>query len=129
MHIAPPGPVDDLKLRSSPTEVILTWEASPITADYTIQYCIAVYRTVGDLSMFVSSKCIVNRTSYVFSVSEGVPDPSDLFQFIITPSYDVDGARNGTPTNISGYFTAGKRVFFRLFVCQLQVTTLCYLHV
>ena len=87
---------------------MLTWEHSSTTTDYTIQYCIDVYQTVGELRMLVRSVCIVNQTSYVFSTIESEPDPNDLFQFIITPRYNIAGARDGTSRNISGYFVAGK---------------------
>lgn len=100
--------MDDLELHSSPMELKLTWKNSPITIDYAIQYCIQVYQIMGDASMLVSSGCTVNRTSYVFSTNESEPDPNDLFQFIITPRYNVEGAKGGTPRNVSGYFVAGK---------------------
>ena len=83
VHVAPPGPVDNLELHSSATELKLMWEHSPITTDYTIKYCIDVYQTVGEVRMLVRSVCVVNQTSYVFSTIESEPDPNDLFQFII----------------------------------------------
>ena len=89
-------------------ELKLTWENSSITTDYGIQYCIRVYQIMGDASMPVSSACIVNHRSYVFSTNESEPDPNNLFWFIVTPRYNVEGAKEGTSRNISGYFVAGK---------------------
>ena len=114
MYIAPPGPADNLALHSTSTELQLTWEHSPITTDYPIQYCVDVAKVVGGMEMLVHAECIVNQTSYVFSSSESEPDPSDLFQFTITPRYSVNGARNGTSTYITGYFIGGKVVLLRL---------------
>ncbi len=108
MRIAPPERVDNLELHSSPTELMLTWEPSPNTTDYTVLYCLQVYQIMGEARIPVASKCIVDRTSYVFSTSEGVPDPNVQFQFVITPRYNIAGAVNGTSRNISGYFVAGK---------------------
>lgn len=128
--IAPPGPVYDLELHSSPMELMLTWEHSPITmyTDFTVQYCIDVYWTMGEEKRRVHSECIVNQTSYVFGTSKAEPDPNNLYQFIVTLRYNIEGAKEGTPTNTSGYFAAGKIALLRLSTgVHSLVNTFCFI--
>lgn len=107
---------------------MLTWEHSPVTTDFTVQYCIDVYRTVGEEKRRVHSECIVNQTSYVFGTSKAEPDPNNLYQFIVTPRYNIEGAKEGTPTNTSGYFAAGKIALLRLSTgVHSLINTFCFI--
>lgn len=103
----------NLELHPTPTKLQLTWERSLINTDYTILYCVDIFKVVEGEETFVHAKCVVDQTSYVFSTGESEPDPNDLFQFTITPRYNVDGARNGTSMNVTGYFIAGKVVYYK----------------
>ena len=93
--------------------------------NYSIRFCVDVYRVVDEVKTLVHSECGVSWSNYVFNGTEASDlDPSNLFKFVVTPMYDVSGARNGSSRNISGYFTGGESAFgvnfseYRYFVIQ-----------
>ena len=104
MHAGPPKAVKSVMVYSSLATIILTWEA-PFSFDLLavepdIAYCIEVYRITkvsdGWREEKLHSNCSVLVT--VFSYQCIAPDPTDRFQFIITPRSYVEGAKNGTPS-------------------------------
>ena len=45
----------------------------------------------------------LKRSIYVFKVDH--PDPTHLFNFVVTPRINVEGAKNGTAHSIDGHFS------------------------
>lgn len=104
----PPGPVKILNASSycTTTEITVTctctctWERPTNT---TTILCVEVYSESENL---VNGNCSipVNDTSYSFTV-----DNPGVYRIIITPRFDVPGARNGTTSDITvvleGMFT------------------------
>ena len=73
------------------------------SADPDIVYCIDICNvTNGKTSDHLVSNCTVLRTNFTYEVDS--PDPTKLYQFIVTPRSNVHGARNGTKNSIEGRF-------------------------
>ena len=79
------------------------------TAEPDIAYCVDVYNITGGGSDHLISDCDLMKSSYTFIV--GNPDPRDLFQFIVTPRSNIEGTRNGTPSQVvAGFFIEGIKI-------------------
>ena len=76
------------------------------TAEPDIVYCIDVFNiTNGEIEFerdHLISNCTVFQTYYTFAVDD--PDPKDIFQFIVTPRSNIEGARNGTTKEINATY-------------------------
>ena len=77
---------------------ILSW-SPPFSLDLTniepdIVYCVEVYNiTCGERDLIISD-CDVTEPSYTFyDLADGY-----IYEYIITPRSNVDGTRNGTPS-------------------------------
>ena len=76
---------------------IFSW-SSPFSLDLTniepdIVYCVEVYNiTCGERDLIISD-CDVTETSYTSSAPDGY-----IYEYIVTPRSNVEGARNGTPS-------------------------------
>ena len=82
-------------------------------AEPDIVYCIDIFNitdgeTKGDHSI---SKCNLFETHYNFTLEN--PVPRDLFQFIVTPRSNVEGARNGTSKQINAMYLVESK-----FICN-----------
>ena len=77
----------------------LSWKA-PFSLDLTniepdIAYCVDVYNiTCGGRKLLISD-CDVTETSYTF---DGISPEGYLYEYIVTPRSNVEGAINGTPS-------------------------------
>ena len=69
-----------------------------------IVYCVDVFNiTDGETERdHLISNCSVFQLCYTFTVDD--PDPNDIFQFIVTPRSNIEGARNGTSSNINATY-------------------------
>ena len=79
----------------------LTWEA-PFFLDLTgvdpdIIYCVEVYNITCGRSLLIS-ECDVVETNYT---SDALL-PGYIYEYTITPRSNVEGASNGTSTNVTG---------------------------
>ena len=100
-------------VNSTTTEIAISWEPSfslnLTTAEPDIAYCVDIYNVTGGGSDYLISDCNVIKSNYTFTVENSVSDPRDLFQFIITPRSNMEGARNGTPSQVvAGFFIEGE---------------------
>ena len=75
------------------------------TAEPDIVYCVDIFNIVAEEQEkeYLITNCSVFESRYYFTVDN--PDPRDLFQFTITPRSNVEGARNGTPSQINTTFS------------------------
>ena len=94
-----PGPLDEAKNLSKVDDKI-SWEP-PFSLDLTdvdpdIVYCVDVYNITCGGRDLVSSDCSVTDTNYT-SLSDGY-----LYEYIVTPRSNVEGAENGTATTLRG---------------------------
>ena len=74
------------------------------TAEPDIVYCVDVFNiTDGETERdHLISNCSVFHTYYTFTVDDS--DQKDIFQFIVTPRNNIEGARNGTSSKINATF-------------------------
>ena len=94
--------ISDLKVNSTSSMIHLNWKApfslNLSAVDPDIVYCLDIFK-VFDLELsrdHLVSNCSVFETHYNFGINQ---DPRALLQFSVTPKSNVEGARNGTPTN------------------------------
>ena len=92
------GPLDDVKeLRKQ--DSLLSW-SPPFSLDLTnvepdIVYCVDVYNiTCGGRELLISD-CDVTETSYT---SDVIAPDGYIYEYIVTPRSNVEGAINGTPS-------------------------------
>jgi hypothetical protein len=90
-----------------PEMILLSW-TPPFSLDLTsvdpdIAYCVDVYNITDGGPFHISSNCNILSPSYTFTVEN--PDPRDQFEFSVTPRSNVEGARNGTRSQITGRFS------------------------
>ena len=71
------------------------------TAEPDIVYCVDIFNITDERDHLISS-CSVFKTYYNFEVDN--PDTKDLFQLIITPRSNVEGARNGTTREVNATY-------------------------
>ena len=90
---------------STSSAIALTWQP-PFSLDLTrtepdIVYCLDIFNiTDGEAEAdHLISNCSVFEPLYKFATEN--PDFEDLFQFVVTPRSNVEGARNGTPSVIN----------------------------
>ncbi len=116
-------PASNVRLtRGTPT---LSWDP-PLSLDLTgvdpdIAYCVDIYNiTCGERDIIISD-CSVIEPSYISSV----PDEY-IYEYIVTPRSNVDGARNGTPSQpLRGMYAC---MYIPVFQCvQLCVVLLILL--
>ena len=89
--------------------IIITWEP-PFSLNLTdvepdVVYCVDMYNVTAHQSSdhIILSDCNVVEPQYTFTSSQ--PDPTDLFEFIITPRSNTEGATNGTQSeSLKAYF-------------------------
>ena len=69
-----------------------------------IVYCVDIFNiTDGETEEdHLISNCSLFETHYNFTVEN--PDSRQLFQFIVTPRSNVEGARNGTSKQINAMY-------------------------
>ena len=110
-HVNFAGPVDGLGVLTTnlemPEVILLSW-MPPFSLDLTavdpdIAYCVDVYNITDGGLLHISSNCNILSHSYTFSVEN--PDPRNEFEFTVTPRSNVEGARNGTRSQITGRFS------------------------
>ena len=90
-----------------PARIVISW-IPPFTLNLTntrpdIAYCVDVYNITNGGLIHLSSNCSILLPSYTFTVEN--PDPEDEFDFMVTPRSNVEGARNGTRSQITGRFS------------------------
>ena len=103
--------VGDLTSHSTSLSISLSWKPpfslNLTTAEPDIVYCIDIIRSFsvdGQLeSEHLITNCSIYQPSYNFSFER--PDPRDVFQFIVTPRSNVEGATNGSPNQINATFS------------------------
>ena len=76
----------------------LSWTA-PFSLDLTnvdpdIAYCVDIYNITCGRRDLIVSDCNVTEPSYTFDASDGY-----IYEYIVTPRSNVEGARNGIPSN------------------------------
>ena len=97
IHCRTTGCCGDVSIsRNSST---LSWVAPPsldLTGiDPDIVYCVEVYNITCGRRDLIISDCNVTETSY--TSNDIVPD-GYIYEYIVTPRSNVEGARNGTPS-------------------------------
>ena len=111
------GPVDGLGTLTTNVEmpeiILLSW-MPPFSLDLTavdpdIAYCVDVYNITEGGLLHVSSNCNILSPNYMFTVEN--PDPMDEFEFTVTPRSNVEGARNGTRSQITGRFSLQSKFY------------------
>ena len=75
----------------------LSWTA-PFSLDLTnvdpdIAYCVDIYNITCGRRDLIISDCNVTEPSYSSSAPDGY-----IYEYIVTPRSNVEGARNGTPS-------------------------------
>ena len=78
---------------------------------FPISLCIEVHcDTTIDRSQ---SQCGVPVNQSYYSITVTNPDPEVLYRIVLTPMYmyDVPGAKNGTSSNVTGFFVGGTNVY------------------
>ena len=113
MHIFDPlgalEAVGNLSSRSTSSFIQLTWKPpfslNLTTAEPDIVYCVDIFNIVAEEQEkeHIMTNCSVFESCYYFTVDN--PDHRDIFQFTITPRSNVEGARNGTPSQINATFS------------------------
>ena len=100
--------VGNLTYMSSVSVIALTWKPPfslcLTTAHPDVVYCVDIFNvTTGVLTRdHLVTNCSVFEPCYNFTVEQ--PNARDLFQFIVTPRSNVEGAKNGTTNEINGTF-------------------------
>lgn len=94
----------------------LIW-TPPFTLDLTgvdpdIIYCVEVYNITCGRRDLIISDCNVTEPSYTLNGTEA----GDIYEYIVTPRSNVEGAKNGTPSRLNQSSTSGK-------VCTVHVET------
>jgi hypothetical protein len=77
---------------------ILSW-SSPFSLNLTdiepdIVYCVEVYNITCGKRGLITSDCNVTESSYTSDAPNGY-----IYEYIVTPRSNVEGARNGTPSD------------------------------
>ena len=95
-----------------PEKILLSW-MPPFSLDLTavdpdIAYCVDVFNITDGGPFHLSSNCSILWPSYTFTVEN--PDPKDEFEFTVTPRSNVQGARNGTRSQITGRFSLQRKL-------------------
>ena len=101
--------VMDITKTPSVTAIIVTWD-SPFSMNLThaepdIVYCIDIFNVTSNQQAdnHLISDCSVLDTQYTYA--QNYPDPTNAFEIRITPKSNVEGARNGTPSeNVLTFF-------------------------
>ena len=111
MFVPTPGLLDSVLNANRMPEtdaIIITW-VPPFSLNLTasepdIVYCVDMYNVTDIQSReHIVSDCSVVEPRYTFTVSQ--PDPTDMFEVIITPKSNVAGAKNGTQSeSLDAYF-------------------------
>ena len=115
--------VSNLAGVSTSSAIVLTWQApfslNLTTAEPDIVYCIDIFNiTDGEAEAdHLINNCSVFEPLYKFTIRN--PDPEDLFQFVVTPRSNVEGARNGTPSLINS-LERMLRIVSRVIVCIIS---------
>ena len=102
------GAVCNLTSVSTPSAIQLSWlppfSLNLTTAEPDIVFCVDIFNitdhTNADIDHLVSD-CSVIEAHYKFNIDNSNIDAEDLFKFVVTPRSNVEGARNGTPSNIN----------------------------
>ena len=100
--------VSNLTKNETDSMILLEWKhpfsLNLSTIEPDIAYCIDVYRyvTTGNETFMISSSCDVLDERFTFRDKN--PDPTNLFLFVVIPKSNVEGARNGTASQIIGQF-------------------------
>ena len=79
------------------------------TAEPDIQYCIDIFNVTKNqqsIRDYLISDCDVLDSLYIYTNDH--PDPTDLFEVQITPRSNIEGARNGTPSEYFKTYFHGK---------------------
>ena len=101
--------VGSLSSRSTSSFIQLTWKPpfslNLTTAEPHIVYCVDIFNIVAEEQEkeHLITNCSVFESRYYFTVDN--PDPRDHFQFTITPRSKVEGAMNGTSSQINATFS------------------------
>ena len=93
----------------SVTLILITWEP-PFSMNLTnaepdIVYCVDIFNVTSNRQAenHLISDCSVLDTQYTYT--QNYPDPTYAFEVKITPRSNVEGARNGTPSeNVLAFF-------------------------
>ena len=104
-----------------PEVILLSW-TPPFSLDLTavdpdIAYCVDVYNITDGGLLHISSNCNILSPSYTFTVEN--PDPTNEFEFTVTPRSNVEGARNGTRSQITGRFRLQSKFIILYLSCQM----------
>ena len=103
-------PVSNLTVNETYFTILLQWQRpfslNLSTTEPDIAYCIDVYRMHYVKTRYetymIRSNCDVLNESFTFK--DNNPDPTNLFKFVVIPMSNIEGARNGTPSQIIGQF-------------------------
>lgn len=100
--------VGNLTYMSSASVIALTWKP-PFSlcltaADPDIIYCVDIFNITTEAlpKDQLVTNCSVFEPHYNFTIEQ--PNARDLFQFIVTPRSNMEGAKNGTASEINGTF-------------------------
>ena len=96
------GPLDAVgNLKKNKTSI--SWEP-PDSLDLTyadpdVAYCVDVYNITCGRRDLIVSDCDVTEPSYT---SDVIAPRGDIYEYIVTPRSNVEGARNGTSVTMKG---------------------------
>ena len=76
-------------------------------AEPDVAYCIDVYNATNGTLHHLISDCNVTQPQYTFTTVSN-PDPTDMFEFTITPRSNLPGARNGLKSEYMQAYFHGK---------------------
>ena len=100
--------VVNLMAKFTSSSIHLSWQPpfslNLTTAEPDIVYCVDVFNIINGETerVHLISNYSVFQTYYTFAVDD--PDPKDIFQFIVTPRSNIEGARNGTTKEVNATY-------------------------
>ena len=126
--------VINLTAKRTSSAIQLSWQPpfslNLTTAEPDIVYCVNVFN-ITDEGMerdHLISNCSVFETYYNFVVEN--PDPNDLFQLIVTPRSNIEGARSRNTKEINATFihlVEGKYNTGNIIINNIIIIDTCHL--
>ena len=101
------GAVSNLEKNETDSAIELMWcnpfSLNLTTAEPDIANCVDVYNVTSGKTQLISSNCSVFEECFIFR-NDHNPDPAHVFLFVITPRNNLEGAINGTSSQLFGQF-------------------------
>ena len=132
------GPLDaviNLTAKRTSSAIQLSWQPpfslNLTTAEPDIVYCVNVFNITDERmekDHLIISNCSVFVAYYNFVVEN--PNPQDLFQLIVTPRSNIEGARSGNAKEINATFihlVEGKYNTSNIIINIITIIDTCHL--